>query len=59
MRTPDVVEQLTDFEKAVRALHFAGRTPEQIAASLQTSKAAVVKALTRSTAKLRYETKAG
>jgi hypothetical protein len=57
MRTPDVVEYLTDFEKAVRALSFSGKTPDQIAQALQTNKRHVVRALNSSTRKLRYETK--
>jgi DNA-binding NarL/FixJ family response regulator len=57
MRTPDAVETLTAFEKAVRALAFSGKSPDRIAAELGTSKAAVQRALTRSTSKLRYEVK--
>lgn len=57
MRTPDVLEQLSDFEKAVRALSFNGKTPDQIAAALGTTKRHVMRALNSSTRKLRYETK--
>ena len=59
MRTPDVIEQLTDFEKSVRALSFSGKTPDQIAEALQTNKRHVVRALNSSTRKLRYEIKQG
>lgn len=58
LRAEQDASALTQFETECRALAMRGRTPEQIAASLACTKAAVMMALNRGRRKLGgYETK--